>query len=451
MRLARQFRVETGRSDTFCPLAPAPMVRLRRARMSRKPTELKSSSDWRQFVPPLVAALVLCIGVACPLQAEVFSRSVTLSGQPAPGEPGWITHGDPQLTGTAVLTFDTVAGTLDFDIQLEDDRYIVTQAHIYEVGTDAQGDSDYCWGGRWSGHDFLQDTGFGVSAARINGARDNPENWLLMVHTEGGHFANDGSGLIPYNSAGHETQPYSGVTESGARFNNRVGRTLDNLLLREVNPVSGSYPNSTYPDPNHFLRENDQPFADALGNTWLESDGSGGWQLTPAAIGAGYDLNTEYLFYRYDDQGPSWDFGGPEGAVGGFLVDPFGLRGDLNLDGNVNTADWLLLIAAYESDLSGLSPLEALQAGDLDSDGIHSLADIQLFRQEFIAAGGNRADLLTAVVPEPSATVILHALLLTLIGRSRKDRILAATTYPHMLVIDSARCPHSNNQSPPPT
>jgi len=393
--------------------------------MNRKPIELKSSSDWWQFVPPLVAALVLCTGVACPLEAEVFERFVNLSGQPAPGEPGWVTHGDPQLTGTAVLTFDTVAGTLDFDIQLEDDRYIVTQAHIYEVGTDAQGDSDYCWGGRWSGHaDFLQGTGLGVSAARINGARNNPENWFLMVHTEGGHFANGGSGLIPYNPALHETQPYSGVTESGSRFNNRVGRTLDNLLLREVNPVAGSFPNSTYPDPNHFLRENDQPFADALGNVWLEPDGSGGWQLTSAAIGAGYDLDTEYLFYRYDDQGPDWDFGGPEGAAGGFLRDPFDLHGDLNLDGIVNTADWLLLIAAYESDLSGLSPLEAFLAGDLNSDGVHSLADIQLFRQDFIEAGGNPADLISAVVPEPSTAVIVYASFLTLIGQSRQTAFL---------------------------
>ena len=204
--------------------------------------ELKSSSGWWPFIPPLVAALFLCTGLACPLEAEVFQRYVNLSGQPAPGVLGWVTHGDPQLTGTALLTFDTIAGTLDFDIQLENDRYLTTQAHIYEVGTDAQGDSDYCWGGRWSGHaDYLQGTGFGVSAARINGAKNNPENWFLMVHTEGGHFANDGSGLIPYNPAVHEIQPYSGVTETGSRFNNRVGRTLDDLLLREVNPV-GSDP-----------------------------------------------------------------------------------------------------------------------------------------------------------------------------------------------------------------
>ena len=386
--------------------AHAPCVALRRGYADDSIVQPFSRAS-TSAVLRLGAALVLCTSAACPLEAEVFQRYVTLSGQPAPGVPGWVAHGDPLLTGTAVLTFDTVAGTLDFNIELDNDRYIVTQAHIYEVGTDAQGDSDYCWGGRWSNHDFLQDTGFSVSSARINGARNNPENWFLMIHTEGGHFANDGNGLIPYNPSVHETQPYSGVTESGARFNNRVGRTLDDLLLREVNPVSGSYPNSIYPDPNHFLRENNEPFPDALGNAWLEADGNGGWQLTPAAVSAGYDLDTEYLFYRYDDQGPSWDFGGPEGAAGGFLNNPFERLGDLNLDGNVDAADWPLLIERYDSDLSGLSEEEAMLAGDLNLDGSHSLADIQLFRQEFLAVGGHLADLASMSVPEPAAFFLL--------------------------------------------
>jgi hypothetical protein len=30
--------------------------------------------------------------------------------------------------------------------------------------------------------------------------------------------------------------------------------------------------------------------------------------------------NVEYLFYLYDDQGPEWDYGGPEGAGGGVLI-----------------------------------------------------------------------------------------------------------------------------------
>jgi hypothetical protein len=30
--------------------------------------------------------------------------------------------------------------------------------------------------------------------------------------------------------------------------------------------------------------------------------------------------NVEYLFYLYDDQGPEWDYGGPEGAGSGILI-----------------------------------------------------------------------------------------------------------------------------------
>ena len=55
-----------------------------------------------------------------------------------------------------------------------------------------------------------------------------PEDWMLIVHTEGGKFATDESGgLVVYDAAIHETNEL-GVPESErpTRFNNRVGRTL---------------------------------------------------------------------------------------------------------------------------------------------------------------------------------------------------------------------------------
>ena len=82
--------------------------------------------------------------------------------------------------------------------------------------------------------------------------------------------------------------------------------------------------------------------------------------MTTEAITQGYDLETEYLFYLYDDQGPSWDFGGPEGALGGFLSPAIAMDGDLNLDDVVDVHDWAKLSAVYGSDLAGLEPLKPI-------------------------------------------------------------------------------------------
>ena len=71
--------------------------------------------------------------------------------------------------------------------------------------------------------------------------------------------------------------------------------------------------------PNALGNQSATPFPDAAGNLWVEPDGNDGWQLTAEAVSRGYDLVTEYLFCLYDDQGPAWDFGGPEGAMTGFL------------------------------------------------------------------------------------------------------------------------------------
>ena len=47
--------------------------------------------------------------------------------------------------------------------------------------------------------------------------------------------------------------------------------------------------------------------------------------------------NVEYLFYRYDDQGPSWDYGGPEG-VGGGVLNPFFRMDQVNIFRGIHIA-----------------------------------------------------------------------------------------------------------------
>lgn len=259
---------------------------------------------------------------------------VNVSGQNTANDnvpDGFYAHGNPGLAGTGTFTFDTSNNTMDWSIKLDNNaanKYVVTQAHFYNINRKPNGDSIFCWGGRWSNHDFLEDTGFSVSSTNIQSIIDNPQEWVLVLHTEGGHFATDANGnLIEYDPVTHETSE-TGQDEVGARFNNRVGRKLTDLLLREQNPNSGTFGSASfdavYPDINHFDRENDIPFADALGNLWIAWDATRG-RYVPTAYGAGKGLtefeidNTEFLFYRYDDQGPSWDYGGPEGAAGGAL------------------------------------------------------------------------------------------------------------------------------------
>ena len=85
------------------------------------------------------------------------------------------------------------------------------------------------------------------------------------------------------------------------------------------------------------------------------------------------DIDTkEYLFFRYDDQGPSWDYGGPEGAAGGNLPAEPVLFGDINLDGVVNLLDVDPFVTVLGS---GIYQIEA----DANLDGSVNLLDVNGF------------------------------------------------------------------------
>ena len=310
---------------------------------------------------------------------SLVTRVVELTGVNAPGDgvPDlFFPHGDPTLSGEATFLLNPNNNTMDFEITLDDDRYIVTQAHMYSDHYKPNGDSIFCWGGRWSHNAFLWGSGYSVHGSYLQEMIDDPGRWTLVVHTEGGHFALDADGqLIPYDASAHETS-VSGQLETDGRYNNRVPRRLTDRLLREQNPHSGHFGDATfdsvYPDREHFLREHDVPFPDAEGRQWIEFDqGSASW--VPAEHGAANGLtieaieDTEYLFYRYDDQGPYWDYGGPEGAAGGVLMVPMDCPGDLNGDGLVDGADLMTLLGVW-----GASGTPA----DIDGSGLVDGADL---------------------------------------------------------------------------
>lgn len=307
---------------------------------------------------------------------DLVIRVVEITGTNDASNPApdiYFPFGDPSLSGQATFVLDPNNNTMNFDITLEDARYVVTQAHMYSDYYKPNGDSVFCWGGRWSQHEFLSGLDYTVHGAHLQEMIDDPGMWTLVVHTEGGHFAIDTDGqLIPYDPSVHETS-VSGQFESRGRYNNRVPRLLHNRLLREQNPHSGHFGDPTfdgvYPDSDHFLRENDSPFADADGNQWIEFDEDNGTWI-PTVYGAEFGLtvkdieNTEYLFFRYDDQGPYWDYGGPEGAAGGTLIVPVECPADIDGDGEVTVNDLLVVIGAWgdcavpddcPADITGLS------------------------------------------------------------------------------------------------
>jgi exodeoxyribonuclease-3 len=101
-------------------------------------------------------------------------------------------------------------------------------------------------------------------------------------------------------------------------------------------------------------------------------------------------------------------------VVATFALPPCSIPGDLNFDCVVDLDDWAQLQNGYGSDLAGLSATETYPLGDLNSDLAHTLDDIELFREAFMADGGAAADLAFAPVPEPTSLALLAAGLLFL-------------------------------------
>ncbi len=128
-----------------------------------------------------------------------------------------------------------------------------------------------------------------------------------MLHFAGGHFATDDNGrLIEWDGSPFMEASFGGMNSIRPDCNARIGRRLNDKdfgTADACNPMM------------HGVLADDY-FMDANGNLWVDADGN----LTPEAIAQGYDLNTEYLFYNYRDNGQSDRWGGPDGGAGGFLT-----------------------------------------------------------------------------------------------------------------------------------
>src|SRR5262249_48113638 len=76
--------------------------------------------------------------------------------------------------------------------------------------------------------------------------------------------------------------------------------------------------------------------------------------------------------------------------------------GDLNGDGVIDGNDWAAFKVGAGTSLDGLSKADAYLLGDLDSDGVHSLKDVALFRQYYEQANGAASFAALQAVPEPT-------------------------------------------------
>ncbi len=269
--------------------------------------------------------------------SEVMSFEFDVCGAPNTRVPGWVPNGDPQANGKVTLTIDTEKGVMSLlpSPELVDSiQYTTLHAHLYDAQhryvTSGKGQSTICWayynttsrGGTCAHDDYdcqaltgVKDWPWTEYGYAVNFYRDylkqvaaeKGEGWYLMLHFNGGHFATDEDGhLIEWDGSPFMEASFGGMNSIRPACNARIGRTLtdkDHGTGDTCNPMMHGVMASDY-------------FKDAQGNLWVDETGA----LTPEAVAHGYDLDTEYLFYNYRDNGQSDRWGGPDGGAGGFLT-----------------------------------------------------------------------------------------------------------------------------------
>jgi hypothetical protein len=289
--------------------------------------------------------------------------------------------------------------------------------------------------------DFRNSGGSSLGTALLSDSDPGPANvWNL----------NSGSGLIPVGTATVRLSVYGQRVDSGPDgYTDNVSFQISSPLIVTVDRDSGTLtlsnlsgsgePISSYsitsayeglapanwrsitdnydagnPGPNQVDAVNDWTeltVASAHGDL-SEADfesGDGAILANGRTVSLG-NLNTwiktptEDLVFQYVSEGEV-----VEGVVlwTGNGGDPFEV-GDLNTNGDINSADWTILRTNQHANLSGLSLAEAYRAGDLTGDKLNNHADFVAFKSIYEAANGAGSfALMLSNVPEPSSIVLV--------------------------------------------
>jgi hypothetical protein len=99
------------------------------------------------------------------------------------------------------------------------------------------------------------------------------------------------------------------------------------------------------------------------------------------------------------------------------------LAGDLDFNGLVNVADWILFRDGQHTSMTGLTLAEAFERGDLNGDLHNDHADFVIFKTAFDALNGEGAFVrMLAAVPEPSTLTLCALVQLGLIRDRARHR-----------------------------
>lgn len=125
--------------------------------------------------------------------------------------------------------------------------------------------------------------------------------------------------------------------------------------------------------------------------------------------------------------------------------DPFA-RGDLDFDGDLDVADWTVLVnSSYAPLAPGLSRAQSYAFGDLDGDNDADFADFRLFKADFDEVNGVGAfEAMTRGVPEPGAATLVLAVIvgqvLWLRRRPSAPRPLLRSAVVPLAIVAAASC-----------
>jgi Concanavalin A-like lectin/glucanases superfamily len=140
-------------------------------------------------------------------------------------------------------------------------------------------------------------------------------------------------------------------------------------------------------------------------------------------------------------------------------------RSDLNGDGSLTVADWLIFLAGSDQSFAGQSRVQSFMGGDINGDFVNDFRDFRLFQADYIAGHGAAAfaALLNGQVPEPSVLVLAALACLGLVvGAPRRkgwllvaalvcasnlrcDTALAATPATYVASADPGLAPDAND------